>query len=401
MFYTLQHRIITFVLFFFLASVASAGSQNFQEVVRQITEQGQKLVQNYDPGNRLETMNGISQLYFTLYEDSGMEHAVNTTAPDNNQLTEQAFMHLISAMHQAAPVQEVTKLWITLQKQLLHDLSLLPPYKHRASFWETFLQSALILIREGFEALLIITALVAYLHRANATEKLKIIYRSVFAALLASGLTAYVFHRWISHSGANREFLEGCSMLIAAALLLYVSYWLFGHGKRQKDALQKNVQLALTQGSSFALATTAFLAIYREGAEVILFYHALAISNTQSSTMTLLCGCAAAIIVLLILYRLMRSATVRIPYRLFFKGTALFLYYMAFTFVGRAILEFQEASWISITPLKFIPTIDVLGIYPSKEGVLAQLFFLIPTSLGGALIWWYKKTFSPPTAITA
>lgn len=258
-----------------------------------------------------------------------------------------------------------------------------------ASFASIFLQSLIILLREGFEALLIITAILTYLRRAEVTHKNSVVYLGIIAALLASGLTALFFSGLFRQvSSVHKDALEGIILLTASGVLLYVSYWLFSHGVRAQKKLTHRVQSAMSSGSVFALGLTAFLAVYREGAETILFYEAMYVSM-QGSIWAYLAGILAATLCLLFLYFLMQRASFRIPYRVFFSITAIFLYYMAFRFIGDGIMELQEAGWILATPLANLPEIGLLSIYPTVESVTGQLLFLVPTGLG--LWWWYKK----------
>jgi high-affinity iron transporter len=245
----------------------------------------------------------------------------------------------------------------------------------------------MILVREGFEAMLVVTALITYLRRSGHEDKARVIYYGIGAALGASAVTAVLFNTLFNGVGAYREAMEGIVMLIASGVLFYVSYWLFSkrEASRWQNYIKNKMSKALSTGSLFALGLTAFLAVYREGAETILFYQALA-SNTQQQHAALTLGIITASITLLILFWLMQKASARIPYSWFFTITAIFLYYMAFFFIGGAMLELQEAGWIGISPIMWMPSLTWLGIYPTWQSVDAQLLFLIPSI--GALIWY-------------
>lgn len=140
-----------------------------------------------------------------------------------------------------------------------------------------FLYSLLIILREGLEALLIVTAIVAYMVKNNHHDKLPVIRQSVYVALGASVVTAFIFQLIFENSGQNRELLEGFTMIIAVFMLFSMSYWLLSKVEAQnwKRYLEGKLSTALTAGSLFGLWLTSFLAVYREGAETVLFYYAL------------------------------------------------------------------------------------------------------------------------------
>jgi len=274
-------------------------------------------------------MTGFSSLYFDHYEGKGMELAVMAVSPQINTQTEALFTKLIGLSAQNAPALELQQTWDTLKLKLIDDSALLQS-NAATSFTEMFIQAFIILLREGFEAMLVVTALLAYLRRSGHSDKNRVIYQGVGLALAASAVTAYLFATLLHAAGAAREAMEGFTMLIAAGVLFYVSYWLFS--KREADRWQQYIRgkmtQALSKGSAFALGLAAFLAVYREGAETILFYQALAgHANSAHFHVALGLGILAAVIALLLVYMLMQRASLKIPYALFFTVTAIFLFY--------------------------------------------------------------------------
>lgn len=368
--------------------IAPPGT-NFNTVVSHIQQKGDKIIANYTPKNAIPAVTDISSLYFDLYEAEGMELAVMAISPNINTQTEALFTQLIGEAAAGQPAAQLQTTWATLKLKLVDDANLLQN-NAATSFSEVLFQSFIILLREGFEAMLVVTALLAYLRRSGNADKNHVIYSGVGLALIASGITAYLLNTLFHTAGANTEAMEGITMLLAAAVLFYVSNWLFS--KREADRWQAYIkgklQKALTGGSLFTLGLAAFLAVYREGAETILFYQAL-IGNAQHFQGALALGLAGACAALFLVYWLMQTASVKIPYSLFFTATAIFLFYMAFYFIGGAMLELQEAGWIGINPIPSMPTLSWLGIYPTWQSIGAQLLFLIPCL--AALGWHYYK----------
>jgi high-affinity iron transporter len=241
------------------------------------------------------------------------------------------------------------------------------------------IQSFLILVREGFEAILVITALAAYLRRVGEDDKVWVVYHGAGWALAASVLTAVLLATMLDSDGASREAIEGVTMLIAAAVLFYVSCWLFA--KRELDRWRRymddRIDKALSSGKLFALGFAAFLAVYREGAETVLFYQAM-LAGTEGGKSSVVIGFVAAAVCLGGIYWVMRSAAFKLPIGIFFTVTAAFLYYLAFVFMGKGIHELQEALWVPETAVEWMSRIDWLGVYPTVETITAQSFLFAP-----------------------
>jgi high-affinity iron transporter len=389
-------RIFLFI-FLLLASFTNAMAENhpappgtdFNKVVNQMQQNGDRLLSQYNGKNGIAVMNGFSSMYFDHYEGEGMELAVMAISPTINSQTESLFTQLIGQAASNTPLDQMQKTWSILKLKLLDDADLLQS-NAADSFSEVLFQAFIILLREGFEAMLVITALLAYLRRSNNTDKNPVIYFGVGLALIASAVTAYLFNTLFHAAGTNREAMEGITMLVASGVLFYVSYWLFSkrEAERWQNYIRSKMDKALTNGSLLALGLAAFLAVYREGAETILFYQALA-ANAQQFHMAFILGIVGAISALFLLYWIMQKATLRIPYRIFFTATAFFLFYMAFYFIGGAMLELQEAGWLAITPITWLPPLAWLGIYPTWESIGAQLAFLAPSI--GFLTWHFTK----------
>lgn len=359
-------------------------SVDYQLIVDEITLSGNQAIANYSAETAMDTGDLFSDLYFDVFEGKGMEQEIAMTDPGLKMELESYFNAVIGHAMREAPKDKVEGAWLTLKSRLQQTADQQAVSGADNSFTSVLLQSFFILLREGFEAMLVIMALVTYLRRTDP-ERVKVVWHGVIWALAASLLTAWVMTSLYEVSGAAREALEGITMLIAAAVLFYVSYWLIS--KREADRWQQyihgQIDKAVKKGSVYALGFAAFLAVYREGAETVLFYQALAL-GTSGYTTALLSGFLLALASLVVLFYLMRSATMRLPMGLFFGVTAILLYYLAFVFVGKGMLELQEARWIAVTPLEWAPRIEWLGIFPTQESLLAQVLFLLPLPVA----WW-------------
>ena len=244
----------------------------------------------------------------------------------------------------------------------------------RASAPNLVVTSFLLLLREGFEAILIVGALVTFLGKAGASERRHEVVWGAWLAVLASGVTAAVVELLFHVSAGQREALEGFTMLLAVLVLFYVSYWLLSKIEADKWSafLKGRITGALTSGSGLALGSVAFLAVYREGFETILFYKALLSSAGPGEAGAVALGIAFGAVALLLLYLAINRWGMRIPLRPFFAVTGMLLYYMAFVFAGEGIKDLQEAGMVGLSVLEGWPRVPALGIYPTAQSLAVQ-----------------------------
>jgi high-affinity iron transporter len=257
----------------------------------------------------------------------------------------------------------------------------------QTSPFNLFMQSFIIMLREGLEAILIVGALMTFLTKMGAGHRKRDINIGVGAAVGASLLTAVALETIFVLSPAHREALEGGTMVVATGVLFYVSYWLLSKMEVVKwnHFVKSKVQDALNSGSALALASAAFLAVYREGFETVLFYKALFVAGTAVGTMPVVAGILAGSVVLVAVYIAINRFGIRLPLKPFFAVTSAFLYYMAFVFAGKGIAELQEGGLIGTTILSWAPRIPALGIYPTAESLGAQGLLLALALV--ALVW--------------
>lgn len=244
----------------------------------------------------------------------------------------------------------------------------------------TFLQSAAILLREGLEALLVIAALAAYLDKAGARSRLPALYGGALLAVVASLIAAFLFAMY--NGGEHNDLIEGVTMLAAAALMLYVSGWLL---VRQDQAayqrmLKDQADAALAKSTGVAVAVLAFLAVFREGAETVLFVHALA-GTVGGYGVQLVAGLVAAAVALAVIFVFINVIARRIPLRPLFIITSAFLFVMALKFIGQAMQEFQEQQFVPFTPIKNNGWMENIGLNPTWEAVSTQLAIIVLAGL--------------------
>lgn len=239
-----------------------------------------------------------------------------------------------------------------------------------------FIQAAVILLREGLEAMLVIAALAAYLRKVDGAHRVSALYGGALAAIGASFVAAWLFA--MLNSGEHSDLLEGFVVLFAAALMLYVSGWLFNKQdpKSWKEYLAEKASHALAQETGWAVGLLAFFAVFREGAETVLFITALAATEGGWSA-GLFGGLFAAALGLAVLFYFINLVARRIPLRPLFIVTSAFLFLMGIKFIGEAMLEFQEQNIVSFTPIGGLGWMETIGLNPTLEALSAQFLVIL------------------------
>ena len=254
-----------------------------------------------------------------------------------------------------------------------------------ASTASTFIGALTILLREGVEALLIVVAMIGFLRKADRGEMVRHVHGGWLTALIAGGITWAIATFFIGVSGASRELTEGFGSLFAAAVLLSVGIWM--HGKSQAGEWQRYINetlgKALSRRSAWFLFGLAFIVVYREVFETILFYAAL---TAQGKGAVILAGAGSAVLLLGLIAWAMLRFSARLPISEFFKYSSALIAVLAVVLAGKGIAALQEAGMIDIAPLAQIPRIPVLGLFPTWESVGAQLLTVAIVAAGA----WYN-----------
>jgi len=200
-----------------------------------------------------------------------------------------------------------------------------------------FFSSLFILLREGFEAMLIATLVFVYLDKMKARHKRPAVFWGLGAGVIASLFIALAFKQVAALNHAHEEIFEGSVMLVAAGMLTYVA--MFCHNAKQH--VEGKVDKAISTGSSFVLSFTVFLAILREGFEIVLFYAAL-IGSGIYNTVPVFFGAIAGLVALIVVYFGLNKITKIIPIGMFFRASSVFLILLAVYFAYEGIHELSE-----------------------------------------------------------
>lgn len=336
-------------------------------------------VQAYMAGNRNEARKLALSAYLDGFEP--IEPILTARNADLMHRIESGMGEFRGAIGRGAPVAEIQARAQTLDSDFRAAEQALAP--RASSSISTFLSALTILVREGVEALLIVVAMIAFLRKADRTDELRFVHGGWITALAAGLLTWFVATTLISFSGASRELTEGFGGVFAALVLVFVGIWM--HGKAQADAWQRYVReklnRALDERSGWFLFGLAFVVVYREAFETILFYAAM----WEDSPGALLAGvCAGAALLGAIAWVMLRYSA-KLPIAQFFRYSSFLMAVLAVVLAGKGIGALQEAGLLGVTPLSFLPSIEWVGLRPSLQVVTAQILASIALVIGFAL----------------
>jgi len=352
-------------------------------VFAQVRAQLDSAVELARAGRREEARTASMDAYITFEQ---VERVLRVKDPNLTARIEAAFFILRTRAGAAPSAEELTQ----IRQELARGLETAErAVADRISPTNVFAQSFIILMREGLEAILVIGALMAFLVKTGNSHRRRDIHLGVGAAVVMSLLTAVALETVFALSRSHQERLEGAVMLLAMGTLFYVSYWLLSKMEVAKwnRFVKGKVQDALTRGSALALASVAFLAVFREGFETVLFYKALAVSGGAGSLAPLALGIAIGGVVLAGVYLAINRFGVKLPLKPLFGVTSALLYYMAFVFAGKGIAELQESGLVSLTPVAWAPRIPAMGIYPTLESLGLQAVLVVLAVV--ALVWTF------------
>lgn len=370
---------------------SSAKTPEVRAVLQELSDASQA----YAAGDAARALALVEHTYLEQFEP--MESRLPRAVVDHVEKT--IHLQLRPAIKQGADAKIVTSLLGDIGEQLQRADAFLAK---GGSAWFAVVNSFVIVVREGLEAVLLIAALLAYLGAIGAEAKhRRQIFAGMGAGVVASMGTWFVARTLLPITGAHRELLEGFTALAAVFVLLYVAHWLFQktYIHDWKDYLRNRLGGAVTRGSAFAMATLAFAAVYREGFETVLFYQALAFDSGVGPVlggfipgMLVIAGIGVAII----------RAGVKLPLKKVFTWTNAVLMYLAFVFIGKGLYNLQEGGIYSPHPLPLPdhPALrQLLGFYPLIETISAQLLFV--TLLSATYVYYRRRLKAAPAPQSA
>lgn len=247
------------------------------------------------------------------------------------------------------------------------------------SFWFSFFVAASIMLREGLEAFLIILAILSVLRAAGQKTASRWVHAGWLAALGIGIAGWFLTDLLLRMSGAQREIMEGVIALAAVVVLFYVGFWLHGmtEARRWKAFIEERVLRTLGTGSLVGLFFIAFFAVFREAFESVLFLSALTLEQGDGQQTAVAAGAVTALTLVIGLAPLALKYSVKIPMRTLFRFSSLVISFLCVILAGKGIHALQEAGVLPISFTWSWLRVDLLGVYPTVETILAQAVILV------------------------
>ncbi len=373
------------------------GDRTWSEVANEMTVILDQAYEAAAAGKGDEGATLVNNAYYQYYEKLGFEkNVMNAISGDRVSQVEYQFKMTRKTMRDGGSDKEIKQLVDDLKSWLVKDAAVLDSGAsgNVNGFTKLVTSSAgqafLILIREGLEALLVVAAVIAYLVKSGNKRFAKWIYLGVVAGLAGSGLVAVLFTFLFGGSGPVQEISEGVCALIATLMLLWTSNWMLNKSsveawnnyiRNKTEAAVAGAQSKVESGQGLglgmiaSLAMLSFLAVFREGAETVIFYESIYSMSQDAHGMWV--GGLAAAAVLIVIFLILRFTSVKIPIGPFFLVTSIVMAALVVIFAGGGIHALIEGDLIEGTYLSSVPTNDWIGLYPYVETITAQVIAAI------------------------
>ena len=373
------------------------GDRSWTDVANEMTPILDQAYQAYADGDGAKGATLVNNAYYQYYEKLGFEkNVLNAISGDRVSQVEYQFKMCRKSMNTGADLKDTKKLIDDLKAMLVEDAATLDggAASNEGGFTKFITSSVgqafLILVREGLEALLVVAAVIAYLVKSGNKRFTKWIYVGVLVGLAGSGVIAVIFGLLFGGSGPQQEIMEGVCALVAMGMLLWTSNWMLNKSSVEawnryiREKTEKAVKSASSQvesgesvafGTVVSLAMLSFLAVFREGAETVIFYESIYSMSQDSKGMWI--GGLAAAVVLVIIFLIIRFTSVRIPIGPFFLVTSILMAVLVVVFAGGGVHALIEGDALPATYLQGVPTNDWIGFYPYVECIVAQIIAAI------------------------
>ncbi|MDO4407979.1 MAG: FTR1 family protein [Eubacteriales bacterium] len=390
---------------------------NYNDLASVIAGVANHAVELYNKGEKEDAYAYAKATYWGYYETSGFErNTMNLISGSRVSEVELAFTTLRKAIKKDNGAEAVQAAADSLTSKLFEDGLILSPEgpvmggaaagteagaaegaasgtsKASATGIAVFLGAFAIILREGLEAILIVGAIIAYLVKTGNKNQVMPVYVGSVLGVVCSFIMAGIINMLLAKSAEyhmSQEIIEGVAALTAVVVLFWVSNWMVSKSEAAvwSQYIEGRVASSTSRGNVIALGFTAWLAVFREGAEVILFYQPMLAEDRPDMVWA---GFGVGVLCLVVVYLLIRFMSVRLPLKPFFMGTSILMAFMSISFLGAGIKELMEGGvldsfeWAIYSPgwLSWIPyndVLDILGIYPLIGTIVPQLILLAIT----------------------
>lgn len=385
-------RAVACILLFTVAPIINIYAASDEEVLDSWTKIVQKMEVHlnnaydlYVQGKAKEAYNEVNVAYFRFYESKGMEKiTMGYLSGARKTQVENAFYEYRRNVYSDKDNELVKAHKDMLIAMLYHDAAELDGTLDeggsvdaaKAGTIATFISCFILVLREGLEAILVIAAIIAYLVKTGKKKYVASVYIGAAGGIAVSILLAFVFGAVAgAQSGIAQEIFEGVGMFVAVVVLFYVSNWMLSKAETEawEKYIHKKVEASVSTGNKWVLIFAAFLAVAREGAELILFFQGVPVHGT-SGYHAMILAIVLSSLVLIAVFLAFRFLTVRLPLKPFFLVTSFLMYAMCFSFTGKGVSELQAAGVVNKTIIPWMSfEMDFLGIYATYESLVPQL----------------------------
>ena len=392
---------------------SGAPSKSWNDVANAMDKVFEHAKEVYKSGDSKGAYDTINHGYYGYYETTGFERLTlgKISGSRKSEIELQSMIHndanILDGKQPASSAKGNAKAGsadTATIRQVVEEVLAEQSGGGRSAATATFIACFSIILREGFEAILIVGAIIAYLAKSSGgdAERRKKLVRPVYVGSLvgigASFVLAWLLEALTLANSASQEIIEGVTALTAVVVLYYVSNWMLS--KSESDAwtnyIKSKTESSAKTGSTMALAFTAFLAVFREGAEVVLFFQPMLKDENIGMVWA---GLIVGFIALIFVYYAIHAFSLRIPLRPFFTATSILMFIMSISFLGAGIKELIEGDVIVMTSPDWLASIipsteilDVLGIYPILETLIPQIILLVVTII--VYLHWRKKNLA-------
>ena len=388
---------ILFALLFIFIPVSGLYAANDEEVLDSWTGIVKKMEVHlnnaydlYTQGKSKEAYDEVNVAYFRFYESKGMEKITMGYLSGARKTTvENAFYEYRRNVYSDKDNEMVKAHKDKLIAMLYHDAAELDgtldesgsetANTAQSAVVATFISCFVLVLREGLEAILVIAAIIAYLVKTGKKKYIMSVYVGALGGILVSILLAFLFGAVAgAQSGIAQEVFEGIGMFVAVIVLFYVSNWMLSKSETEawERYIHKKVEASVSTGNKWVLIFAAFIAVAREGAELILFFQGVPVHGTSGRNAMILAIVLSAV-VLIAVFLVFRFLTVRLPLKPFFLVTSILMYAMCFSFTGKGVSELQAAGVVNKTVIPWMSfEMDFLGIYATYESLIPQIIVL-------------------------
>ena len=362
---------------------------NWTKIVKKMEVHLNNAYNLYTQGKNREAYDEVNVAYFRFYESKGMEKiTMGYLSGARKTAVENAFYEYRRNVRSDKDHALVETHKDKLIAMLYHDAAELDgtldeggdsEEAAKSAVVATFLSSFILVLREGLEAILVIAAIIAYLVKTGKKKYILSVYVGALGGVLVSVLLAFLFSAIAgAQSGIAQEVFEGVGMFVAVVVLFYVSNWMLSKSETEawEKYIQKKVETSVSTGNRWVLIFAAFIAVAREGAELILFFRGVPVHG-ESGLRAMIFAIAASSLVLILVFLAFRFLTVKLPLKPFFLVTSVLMYAMCFSFTGKGVSELQAAGVVNKTAIPWLGfEFDFLGIYATYESLIPQLVVL-------------------------